>query len=71
MKRHIPGLHSRSRMAKVLSKVFFWFASIRLPTAGIRRNRSCQFGSWSLSPKYLQDDHSRVGCTAPNEPSGS
>ena len=71
MKRHIPGLHSRQQDRDSLSKACSWSESMLLPIAGIRRNLSCPFALSFSSPNHLQDDPFRVGCTAPNELSGS
>jgi len=72
MKRHVPGLlHARRRIAKVFWRDCSWFASILLPTAGIRRNHSYPYALSFLSPNRLQGNSLRVGSIAPNEPCGS
>src|ERR1700682_4458490 len=60
-----------SRIVTVFSKACFSCESTRVPTAGIRTNRSCPYGLSFLSPNRLLGDRFPVACIAPNEPSGS
>jgi hypothetical protein len=71
MKRHIPGLHSRRQDGDSPLEGLFL---VRVDASSYRWHPQKPFLSVRfvvVEPDRFEDEHSRVGCTVPNEHCGS
>ena len=65
MRRHIPGLHSVSRMARAILMDCSWSVSNEPPTGGIRRSlsASCDSSFWNPKSFASRSFSGRLYCT--------